>query len=110
MAYYAQIVNDIVTQVIVVNDDVPYKKKFCTDLFGGVWVETFMNIPNKNYASIGYSYDSTNKNFIAPQPYPSWTLDANDQWQPPVPQPPMPPETYWNEELQKWIPYEFQKN
>lgn len=105
MAYYAQIVDDIVTNVIVVNNDVPYKKKFCTDLFGGVWVETFIDT-NKNFAGIGYTYDAINKNFIAPQPYPSWILDENDIWQPPVPQPPAPPTTHWNEELQEWMPIE----
>ena len=103
MAYYAQLVDNIVTEVIAVNDDVVYKKKFCTDLFGGVWVETFLNIAGKNYAGRGYAYDAVNKNFIAPQPYPSWTLDENDVWQPPTPQPPPPPWTYWDEQLQEWI-------
>jgi hypothetical protein len=105
MAYYAQIVDDIVTQVIVVNDDVPDGAQFCDDTFGGEWIETYMNNPNKNYAGIGYTYDAVNDNFIAPQPYPSWTLDSNDQWQPPVPQPPLPPDTYWDEDTQTWQTY-----
>ena len=103
MAYYAQLVDNIATEVIAVNDDVVYKKKFCTDLFGGEWVETFIDDPKKNYAGIGYTYDSVKKNFIAPQPYPSWTLNENDDWQAPIPQPPPPPWTYWNEQLQEWI-------
>jgi hypothetical protein len=77
-----------------------------TILLGGVWVETFIDTAGKNYAGIGYTYDAVNENFIAPQPYPSWTLDSNDIWQPPVPQPPAPPQTYWDEQLQEWIPYE----
>ena len=80
MAYYAQIVDDLVTEVIAINDD----------------------IAGKNYAGIGYTYDAVNQNFIAPQPYPSWILDSNDIWQPPVPQPPAPPQTYWDEETQTW--------
>ena len=107
MAYYAQIVDDIVTQVIVVNDDVPNGAQFCHNLVGGVWIETHMDTAGKNFASINYTYDKVNNNFIAPQPYLSWTLDSNDQWQPPVPQPAAPPTTYWNEQLQKWIPREF---
>jgi hypothetical protein len=107
MAYYAQIVNNLVTQVIVVNDNVPNGAQFCHDLVGGVWVETFIDTANKNFASKNYTYDTVNKNFIAPQPYASWTLDTNDQWQPPVPQPPAPPTTYWNEQLQKWLPHEL---
>jgi len=106
MAYYAQIVNDIVTEVIVVNDDIPNGAEFAHNLLGGVWVETFYDTAGKNFASINYTYDSLNQNFIAPQPYPSWILDSNDQWQPPVAQPPAPPQTYWNEQLQRWIPIE----
>ena len=107
MAYYAQIVDNIVTEVIAVNDNVPDGAQFCHDLLGGEWAETFIDTDGKNYAGIGYTYDSVNQNFIAPQPYPSWTLDSNDIWQPPIPQPPAPPQTVWSEELQKWIPVEF---
>jgi hypothetical protein len=103
MAYYAQIVDNIVTEVLVVSDDIIDGAQFCTDLFGGVFVETFMNNPNKNYAGVGYTYDALKENFIAPQPYPSWILDSNDQWQPPVPQPPPPPDTNWDEETQTWV-------
>lgn len=41
----------------------------------------------KQYAGIGYSYDAINDVFIAPQPYPSWSLDNNFDWQPPTPRP-----------------------
>ena len=101
MAYYAQIVDDIVTNVIVVNDDITDGTQFCVELYGGVWIQTFINT-DKNFAGIGYTYDAATNNFIAPQPYPSWTLDSNCDWQPPVPKPPMPPQTYWDEETQTW--------
>jgi len=104
MSYFARILNDTVTEVIVVNDDINNGAQFAHDLLGGVWIETYIDTAGKNYASIGYKYDAINNNFIAPQPYPSWTLDSNDIWQPPVPQPPEPPCTYWDEQLQKWIP------
>ena len=52
---------------------------------------------------IGFTYDAVNKVFIAPQPYPSWTLDNNFEWQPPTPQPPPPPLTYWDEQQEKWV-------
>ena len=60
--------------------------------------------PNKNYVlctrgGIGWSFDGTN--FIAPQPYPSWTLDADYDWQPPTPR---PDGMYaWNEEELEWV-------
>jgi len=66
MAYYAQIVDNIVTEVIVVNDDVPDGAQFCHDTFGGQWVQTYMNNPAKTYAGIGYTYDPITQDFIAP--------------------------------------------
>jgi hypothetical protein len=102
MAYYAQIVNDIVVEVIVVDNDIADGAQFAHDLLGGVWVETYIDTAGKNYAGIGYTYDATNNNFISPQPYPSWILDDNDDWQPPIPQPPAPPKTMWDEETQTW--------
>jgi hypothetical protein len=66
MAYYAEIIDDIVTQVIVVNDDVPDGAQFCHDLLGGVWVQTYMDDPDKTYAGIGYTYDPATQDFIAP--------------------------------------------
>jgi len=55
---------------------------------------------------IGFTYDAVNKVFIAPQPYPSWTLNSDFEWQPPTPQPPPPPNTYWNENTQSWKVFE----
>ena len=106
MAYFAELVDDTVTQVIVVNDDIADGAQFCHDLLGGLWVETFIDDPDKNYAGIGYTYNPVTNDFIPPQPYPSWTLDSNDIWQPPVPQPIAPPKTYWDEDTQTWLPYE----
>ena len=66
MAYYAKIVDNIVTDVIVVSDDITDGAQFCTDLLGGVWVQTFMDDPDKTYAGIGYTYDPATQDFIAP--------------------------------------------
>ena len=102
MAYYAQILDNIVTEVIVVNDDITDGAQFAHDLLGGGWIQTFTDT-NKNFAGTRYTYDQATNNFIAPQPYPSWTLDSNGDWQPPTPKPPAPPQTYWDEELQRWV-------
>lgn len=66
MFYFAQIVKNIVTEVIIINDNITDGAKFCHDLLGGVWVQTFIDDPNKTYAGIGYSYDPVIKDFIAP--------------------------------------------
>ena len=55
----------------------------------------------KQYAGIGYTYDAVGDVFVEPQPYLSWTLDSNHDWQPPTQK---PDGMYdWNEEELKWI-------
>ena len=71
MAYYAQLVDDIVTEVIAVSDEVVDGAQFAHDLLGGVWVQTYMDNPDKTYAGIGYTYDYATQDFTAPiQPDP----------------------------------------
>jgi hypothetical protein len=115
MAHYAQIdENNIVTQVIVIDNkdtaDANGVEKeyigaaFCERLFGGTWKQTSYNGNiRKNYAGIGYTYRSEIDAFTAPQPYASWTLDANAQWQPPVAMPTDGKMYSWNEETLAWV-------
>ena len=89
MSKYAEIVNNVVVNTIVAD------AKF-------VATQT-----NKTYVlctqgGIGWSFDGTN--FIPPQPYPSWTLDENNDWQPPTPMPVVEGKRYaWFEPNQVWI-------
>ena len=114
MAHYAELDNiGTVTQVIVVHNDVLQVDgveveqvgiDFCVGLLGGTWVQTsYNNRIRKQYAGIGYKYDSVANVFIAPKPYPSWTLDGNHDWQPPTP---MPLEGVWgwDEASLSWLP------
>lgn len=115
MAHFAQLdKNNTVTQVIVVSneelllDGVENETKgimFCKSLFGEDtrWVQTSYNgNKRKNYAGIGYTYDPVNDWFFAPQPYPSWTLDADARWQPPTPMPTDGKFYTWNESTLTW--------
>ena len=98
MAHYAKVEDGVVTQVIVADS-----KEWCQANLGGEWIQTsYNNNFRKQYAGIGYTYDAINDVFIAPQPYPSWALDNDFNWQPPKP---MPTEGiwYWNETEQAWI-------
>ena len=63
---------------------------------------SYNNNIRKQYAGIGYTYDAVNDVFIAPQPYPSYSLDENFDWQPPTP---MPTEGLqrWNEDSLSWL-------
>ena len=99
MAHFAEInENNIVTQVIVVHnnelllDDTESEIKgidFCESLFGHRnWVQTSYNGNMRyNFAGIGYTWDSENDAFYAPQPFASWSLNENFIWQAPVPYP-----------------------
>ena len=57
----------------------------------------------KQYAGIGFTYDDVRDEFVAPQPFESWTLDENNDWQPPTPKP--DGDFYWNEKTKTWLPF-----
>jgi hypothetical protein len=116
MAHFAEIgLNNIVLRVIVVSNNelldenhVEREAKgvdFCRNLFGGTWLQTSYNSSfRKNYAGVGYTYDSERDAFIPPKPYPSWTLDENScTWQSPVPAPNDGKRYTWDENSQSWI-------
>jgi hypothetical protein len=115
MAHFAELdANNVVLRVIVIatkdNSDANGVEKesigraFCERLFGGNWVQTSYNgNMRKRYAGIGYSYDPALDAFIAPQPYPSWTLDDNADWQAPVPMPTDGKMYAWDEDAQAWV-------
>lgn len=112
MAHFAELdKNNIVKRVIVVDNkdcrtaDGVEKESIgiahCEWLLGGRWVQTSYNGNfRRRYAGKGMRYDADLDMFIAPKPYPSWTLDANGDWQPPTPQP--EGEYEWNEGTQSW--------
>lgn len=121
MGNYAKVLNNIVQKVIVA--DASYFDTF-VDTSPGEWIQTSYNtrggiyyIPNTstpdpdqskalraNYAGIGFTYDSINDVFYAPQPYPSWTISAPTWlWQPPVPYPTDGKIYTWNEETLSWV-------
>ena len=58
----------------------------------------------KNYAGIGYTYDTVRDAFIAPQPYASWVLDeATCWWVAPVPKPSAGGPWRWDEATLSWV-------
>ena len=57
----------------------------------------------KNYAGIGFTYDSNRDAFIAPKPYNSWILNESTCiWEAPIPYPNNGQRYTWNEETQSW--------
>ena len=66
--YFAHInENNIVVEVHVVTQLFIEENP---ERYPGTWVETFINLPNKTYAGIGYIYDAQTKDFTAPPPSP----------------------------------------
>jgi hypothetical protein len=107
MAHFAEVIDGTVTRVIVADT-----KEWCEANLGGTWVQTSYNTTgnvhtlggtplHKNYAGIGYSWDGTG--FAAPQPYPSWTLNADTYvWQAPVAKPEDGKIYAWDESTTSW--------
>ncbi len=116
MAHFAQLdENNVVTQVIVVSnnellDENGIEKEnkgisFCQSLLGGNWKQTSYNASfRKNYAGIGYTYDSSLNAFIPPKPFESWLLDTDKcQWQPPIQYPNDGKYYMWDESIINWV-------
>ena len=120
MAHFAELDgNNIVQRVIVVGNDVATAagplgnndmhvdgETWCQNFFkGGTWKQTsYNNNFRKQYCGKGYTFDAAKDKFISPQPFPSWALDGNDDWQAPVANPTdvTDKRIFWNEAGQKW--------
>ena len=121
MAHYALLdSNNIVTQVFVGRDedDLPegvtdweiyYAPEGFTcrrtsyNTLGGI--HTSGGTPfRKNYAGIGYTYDSDRDAFIPPKPFPSWVLNEDScLWEPPTPYPDDGEQYTWDETTVSWV-------
>lgn len=106
MAHFARIENNLVTEVLVVDNSLEHRGAdfLANDLgLGGTWIQTSYNGNfRKRFAGINFTYDEVNDVFIEPQPFPSWSLDKNYDWQPLTP---MPAEGFWrwDEDSLSWI-------
>ena len=110
MAHYAFLDdNNIVSHVIVgrnedeIVDGISDWEQHYAEIAGQRCVRTSYNARIRHkFASIGDTYDQDGDVFIAPQPYPSWSLDSNYDWVAPVP---CPTEGYWtwDEAAGDWV-------
>ena len=119
MAHFAEIdQNNIVTRVLVVdNSEENNGQLFLAESLGlgGTWIKTSYNTLGgvhanggtplrKNYAGVGYSYDSSRDAFIPPKPYASWILNEDTcLWDAPTPMPVQEGKIFkWVEEDLNW--------
>jgi len=125
MAHFAELnsSNEVLRVVVISNDDVnanggdqsSQAETFVSNLVphstgGTAWKQTsYNNNFRKQYAGIGHTYDASKNKFILPQPYSSWSLNSNDDWEAPVTHPTVteidsePVLINWDEDNQKWL-------
>ena len=112
--------HQVVQRVVVVGNDISTAagdlgnndmhvdgENWCVNFFkGGIWKQTSYNHNfRKQYCGKGYVYDPLKDKFLAPQPYQSWSLDGNDDWQAPVTYPTDTTDKFisWDEPNLRWI-------
>ena len=102
MSHFAKIENNIVTQVIVAEQDF-INSGAVGDSF--LWVQTSYNGNfRKNFAGPGFTYDKAKDAFIPPKPFNSWTLvEATCQWEAPTAMPDDGKIYTWNEDTTNWV-------
>lgn len=83
---YAQILDGLVVNVIVADADF-------------IATQTDKTYVLCTRGGISWTYDGAN--FIAPQPFESWTLDSDHDWQPPTPK--LHFNSVWNETALSWM-------
>ena len=111
MAHFAKVIHGVVTEVLVIEQDV-----IDTGLFGdpSLWVQTSYNTHGgqhpegrplrKNYAGVGYTYDTERDAFIPPQPFSSWTLNEDTcLWDAPTAYPNDGKPYLWDEATLAWV-------
>ena len=112
MSHFARVENGVVTQVIVIEQDV-----LNTGHWGdpASWVQTSYNTSGgvhsqggtplrKNFAGIGYTYDAGRDAFIAPKPFASWLLNESTcQWGAPTAMPTDGKNYVWRESTTSWV-------
>jgi hypothetical protein len=102
MSHFAKLNNNIVTEVIVAEQDF-INSGAVGDSF--LWKQTsYSGSFRKNYAGVGYTYDKTKDAFIAPKPYPSWVLvEDTCQWEAPTAMPDDGKAYEWDEDTTTWV-------
>lgn len=112
MAHFAKVNNGIVEQVIVAEPE--FFQTF-VDTSPGEWIQTSYNTfggehklggtpLRKNFAGVGYTYDSIRDAFIPPKQFDSWLLNEDTcLWESPIPYPKDGNRYKWDESVTNWV-------
>lgn len=83
------------------DDFLLFLQNFPSALFPGEWIKlTEQNKTNDTDAGVGWLYNYERQKFYPPQPFPSWQLNEDFVWQPPVKNTNNLP--IWDESLYSW--------
>lgn len=116
MAHYAELdENNVVKQIIVVhnnelldedgNESEQKGLDFVAAHYPGTWLRTSFNRNIRaNYAMVGGTYDPETDRFIDVKPFPSWVLNNDVKWEPPMPKPVEEGKLFvWDEPTLSWV-------
>lgn len=116
MAHFAELDNSNTVQrvIVIANTELldingieqeHIGQAFCISLLGGSWVQTSYSASfRKNYAGIGYTYDSVRNAFVSPKPFKSWVLNEDTcNWGAPVHYPNDAKVYIWDEPSTSWV-------
>ena len=123
MAHFAKIDNLGTVVFVTVGRDDGQELELCArtgdtyrqtsyNTHGGIHYEPDSNDPSedqskafrKNYAGVGYVFDTERDAFIPPKVYNSWTLNEDTcQWEPPIDYPDDGKRYMWDEETTGWV-------
>jgi hypothetical protein len=106
MAHFAKIENNIVTNIVVIDNQYEEDGEAYLNSIGldGTWIQTSYNknIRGK-FAGLGDVYNSQKDRFEPARPYVSWIWNEElYTWQAPKPYPTDGRGYQWNEEIQNW--------
>ena len=110
MAHFAQVIDTIVQQVIVIDNQYEDEgQDYINNVLGlnGTWIQTsYNNNIRANYAGIGYTYDDVNDVFYSPEPFVSWILNEETwKWEAPIPYPEDGNTYIWDEDNLEWVEF-----
>ena len=121
MAHFAELDNNnnVIRTIVISNADILDENgieqehlgvAICVTVAGsGTWKQTsYNNKFRKMFATPGMKYAPDKDVFYSPVgPFPSWILDNNYDWQPPIPKPDDDKEYGWDESSNNWIVITF---
>lgn len=102
MSHFAKLDSNNIVENVIVAEQSFINSGVVGDSF--LWIQTSYNDNFRGkYATVGDTWDKVNEQFVSPQPFASWTLDANFCWQAPTARPEGDAAYTWDEDTVSWV-------